>query len=600
MKKIFPIFAVVALVVFLAAGARAGGLALLWVPQNDAPWQDFVAGMASAPGPFKMTLSVSPLVVTKAQRQQLQSLVQAGRMELPLRIMGDPVLPLLFSPSSPSVKWKGKEGRPLWNDRMDEAAVRLYAAVDGYKKSYSSAPAGWIPAGGGVPPEFLPLASAYGIKWIAAGAVSGSANDVVVSSGMSLIPFAMVGDTASLSGIVASAAVSSAPVFAVIDETLLGDDDAQNLRDAFFSLASATSPAVSYMTVSQALSVSRSTTAAELPPPWCGDYSPWAASLRQMGAFLNLGAARKAYAVSRISNSGASDALKQAAQDLAELDTGDRFLLLASTDTETADETERDYKGMLENIYREIGHPVPPSLVLPLSEDKVVDEDESDQSRKTVAKAAAATITEGDHMLLLENPVKTPNLPDSLSSGIDKDSAAKFFNTEALVISWDEHAVSFRIKNSRVDASVREALQPKLLDDIYIALNNRPFSGSVNLLEYRQLRTSPEDSWELALAVTARRARLFKATPQGPVLMGSYEPQQSEGGDIIVSVPRSIMSGYPPRWGYLVLSMALAVDKGSETPFKPVSMQESPILDYMALDKMGGTFYFLRLPNKFR
>ena len=596
MKKILVLLVVALSLSFAAPAKAAGGLALLWVPQDDAPWQDLTAGLAAAAGAFKMTLSVSPLAVTKAERQKLQALVQSGRIDLPLRIMGDPVLPLLFAPSSPEVSWKGKEGQPLWSDRMDEAAARLYSAIDGYKKSYPVAPAGWTPAGGGVSPEFMPLASAYSLKWIATGALPGAGYTITLSSGIALVPFTMVSDTAALSALVSSAAVSATPVFVVLDETLLEDDEVQNLRAAFFALASDTAPAVNYLTVSQALAVAPSTAATSFPPPWCGDYSPWAATPRQLGALRNLGAARKAYA---IYSQPKSDAAKQAEKDLAELDTGDRFLLLASTDTATADDTESEYKGMLENVYRVIDHPVPPSLMLPLSEAKISDDQPAQDQKTSASQTASAIITEGDHMLLLENPVKTLVLPATLKTAASDADPAKFFNTEAVVISWDDKAVTFRVKNSRADAAARAELLPRFLSDIYIDLNHRPFSGSINLLEYRQLRASAEDAWELALAVTARRARLFKATPQGAVLLGSYETQQSDGGDLLVSVPRSALPGSPQRWGYLVLSMALQVDKGADTPFKPMPLQENPVIDFMALDKIGNTFYFLRLPSKF-
>ncbi|MDD2772903.1 MAG: hypothetical protein PHP45_04320 [Elusimicrobiales bacterium] len=586
---------------FLAASARAqqaGGLALLWVPAADCARTEIVDALQRSSNGFKLTVAVSPLAAPRAERQKLLALEAEGKAELALRIMGDPVLPVLFSPSSPLVLWRGKGDYPLWNDRMDEAASRLFFALEGYKKLFGKEPDGWVPAGGGVTPDFAPLLRAYGLKWTAAGRCGQTGGMVQLSSGTVFAPFEMVRDTADFSALLSSAAVSAAPVFGVIDETLAGPA-AEALRGELAGLMESAAPPVRYMTVSQAINLAPSTEAAScFPPPWSGDYSPWAGGARQAGALLNLGAARKTFAIYRSSSQVKPPAVRQVEESFAELDTGDRFLHLAGTDAVSAEDAELDFKNSLENIYRLMGKAMPTSLIRPFAEAKVYDEQpQPDQSR--TGKAANASITEGDGLLLLQNPEKTLQMPDTLSFQSKTADPSKFFNIEAVLVRWTPDTVEFRVKNSRSDELSRAEFERRFLADIYMDLNHRPRSGSTSLLEYRQLRASGEDAWELALTMTSEKARLFKATPQGPQLLGEYGVRVTKGGDITAEIPRAMMPGNPPLWGYLVLVLALQAAPGAGQVFKPLSSADaSPIIDYLALDKIGSTFYFLRLPRK--
>ena len=68
MKKILVLLVVALSLSFAAPAKAAGGLALLWVPQDDAPWQDLTAGLAAAAGAFKMKSGKTKAAGSRAVR----------------------------------------------------------------------------------------------------------------------------------------------------------------------------------------------------------------------------------------------------------------------------------------------------------------------------------------------------------------------------------------------------------------------------------------------------------------------------------------------------------------------------------------------------
>ncbi|MFA5160682.1 MAG: hypothetical protein WC421_00390 [Elusimicrobiales bacterium] len=611
MKRFLAAFLLILSARLCGADGGKGSVALLWLPAPDAPRQEVMDSMGGNSG-FGLTVAVPAASVPAAEREKMRALSASGRLELPLRMAGDPVLPLLFSPSSAYVNWQGKGGYSLWADRMDEAAYSLYLGLEGYKKIHKQPPEGWTPAGGGLTPDFVPLAATYGLKWLACGRGASQEFAVLESSGVKLVSFETARDTAALELLLASAAVSAAPVFAAIDETLVDTATASALRGALRNLA--LSPrGLKYMTVSAALAVAPSTTVAQstggaayFPPPWSGDYSPWAANPRQSGALLNLGAARKACSIYRSASQAKAPALKQASALMAELDTGARLLRLAGPDPDDADEAENQFKTMLENVYRVIERPMPPSLVRPLSDSESPSGEPEAETVSSPAGGGNAVITEGDGMLLVQNPEKRAVLPPGfpLAAGATGQAALTpaqngVFNPDAVLVRWTSDSVDFRIKTSRADDAARRELLPLLLADIYIDLNHRPGFGSVNLLEGRQFRASAEDAWEFAVVIASGKARLYQATPQGPSKIGEYDTALLPGGDMLAEIPRTALPGTPSRWGYLILTMPLDRESGAQP--KPLANPSGgPVADYMSLDRLGNTFYFLRLPAKFR
>ncbi|NLO91528.1 MAG: hypothetical protein GX410_06005 [Elusimicrobia bacterium] len=610
--------------------------ALLWIP---AAGSDITAELDALDkcAACRLTIALSPEQAVPALRTRLREEARKGRLELAVRAAGDPPLPLLFSPDSPEVRWRGKAQTALWGSRLDILASVVFQARNSHEEMYGAPPSGFVPAGGGAIPQMLELLSAYEISWLAAGPADSAPFTVTLSSGILLLPFHPADSMEALGNLLmqaggrisiqdqnppqlpeededtalaepsaiaeaaqaqSTAAVQSAAapgkniLFAVVDESLSAPESYRPLLAEFMS-AQESGQDVEWLTVSSAAAASFVSAAAlaNFPPPWTEDYSAWAGSLKQRAALHTLGELRRAINVAANSTSG-GHVKPKLVSGLEQLERGDKLLLFASTDTATASAIEEEFRQKVATLYRQAGLTVPPSLrdSLAIAEPEVGDE-------APQISTASAAIKAGDSYLLIENPQKQLRIPakyHTLPGGADPQ---QLFNLQSILVSWDEKTIKFTLRNRRPERQDRPLLRQFVIADLYMDINSRRNSGTGIFLPERRLSPNPDDAWEYAVSFSGQKAQVYKTSLAGIQAGRSYNTRQDKSGDISVEIPRSEFRGNPKLWGYTALIMA-ASDTSSDSSSPEQNADGDTVLDWMAADKMGSSLSSLHAADR--
>ncbi|MDD4003745.1 MAG: hypothetical protein PHW69_00905 [Elusimicrobiaceae bacterium] len=580
---------------FLAAACAAGllcgpcaaqqGVALLWIPEPGSDILPVLSETGANPD-FKFTVAIAPENVTEQVKPRLQQLETDGRAETALRIVGDPPLPLLFSPQSAEVVWPGKTDKKLWSTRLDELASCIFKERNLFEKKFVSEPLGWVPQAGGITPEMISLTKAYSMKWLAAGPNGAGGNTVYGDDDISVVSFSRIASTAAFAELLGGRETDF--VFAVIDETLPRGGDEPDPRQTLLSLIRESTATPNWQTVSQALA--GDIYKASLDPesssyqPWTGDYALWAGSARQQGALRSLDEARRNYGI--FINSGSNTRAAAALQrEFDEIQSSSNLLVLGSTVPETGNAAEETFKTRLKSIYRKMNRPIPPTLSQPLSASDAASADLS------AAAPQSASMKSGPGWLKIDNPAEQLKLPETLAKM--KNLSAEAFSVASLQAEWTDSTITFTVK-SESGADFKNLF----LADLYIDQNHRARSGLTELLDGRGgLRTSPEDAWEFAFSVYGGGARFYQATPDKALFLRSY-PVRQKNGSLSFEVPRTDLRGNPENWGYCLLVMAY--DSTANDLYYPLQFDDkTAVIDTVALDRLGSTLYFFRLPKKY-
>lgn len=129
---------------------NAALLALLFVPDPATlDWASFQAAVSSAPAPFTVALAAEE--VPPERRAWLKDAAAAGRLELALRLPGDPLLPVLVA-AAPEAAEEG-----------------LAASRALFRAAFGVEPAGFVAGAGLLDAASLSALSAQGFAWTAAG-----------------------------------------------------------------------------------------------------------------------------------------------------------------------------------------------------------------------------------------------------------------------------------------------------------------------------------------------------------------------------------------------------------------------------------------------
>lgn len=585
-KTIFFAFAILTAAAAFSREEPTAPKALLWIPEEGSGWEETLVALSSRPD-FHLTIAVSS--ATQAGLSMLKSLVSKGQVETAMRLSGDPVLPVLFYPNNPGVKWKNRNEAAQWSDRPDEMVSRLSTARDKHVRFFREQPAGWAPEAGGIIPDMLPAVKALGIKWTASGPVSYSSACAGVSASgeIQIVPFALADSSSSF-----DCQESTGPCFLALDETL---GKKSGTRDLLISLASGTaSSRAGWLTVSEAIAASSGspcsveTATAAVLSPWTGDYSPWAGSPEQYAALTNLNKTRQALDSYITSGQAGPRTVKILSEEFMDMESGSRFMRLAGTSPEDAGEAELEFQSGLSGIYRQIGKPIPASIFRPLAE-VAASETASVSSARPVMQSGPSWIT-------IQNPDKQLIIPRQAASLPQGADPSKIWKLNSISLNWDDNSLKIMIRPAQTDnAGNAPGGFSHILADIYMDMNHRQGSGISSFLSGRKARTSPEDAWEYAVVIHGWKASLFKASPRGPVLTGSFMPRlDPSSGEISVEIPREKIKGNPLLWGYVAAVMAL---KNHEEPeASPVSAaSEDAIIDAVSSERIRDSFYALRL-----
>lgn len=628
-----------------AANASDIQTALLWIPGPDSKLSEELQAIADCDD-CRLTIALAPEKQPAAVQQLLKAEMAKGKLELALRVPGDPPLPLLFSPDSPEVSWPGKSQSGLWGTRLDILASVMFQAQAKHKNVFNAAPSGFVPVGGGATPQMIEPLSAYEMRWLATGPSLKTPFEVLESSGVLLPPFHVVtssqslqellvsvqakasaskpdiaeekaepaamdaplpapsvlGSTATASAEAAVSTQTAAPakpqelrpvLFAVMDESISTEPKTERPLLAEIMSSDYEDAEPEWVTVSTATAFSTAPVSpSDFPRPWVNDYRLWAGALKQRAALHTLGELRRAINVSANFRTGGHVGPKIAA-GLSELERGDSLLLLASTDTATAVAAEDAFKQKVAALYRQAALPVPVSL-----RGSLTVQEPADTPEQTQVSTDTITVKAGNSYLMFNNPLKPLPIPaqyQNLSGGADPQ---QLFNIQAVIVEWTDASIKFRVRNRRLSRQERPLLGQVLLVDIYMDINHRRNSGTVNFLPGRKVGANPEDAWEYAVSIAGSKAQIYKTSLSGIQAGKTFNAYLDSSGDLVAEIPRAEIRGNPKLWGYSVLIMG-SLGEGADR-FTPAPLPAGDTLvDWLASDKLGGTFTFLRAPERY-
>lgn len=504
---------------------------LLWVPSES--FSDWAALSRAFQDydKLRLTIGLTPEMAGEPQAGLLKPWLENGRLEIALRIDGDPLLPI--------IALEGEAPRP------QDVVNRLALSRESFRRSFSSAPpAGFVPGGGFFSPELLPTCKAMGLSWVATG------GEALLSSGDGPVPvyFRPPGDGSPLipeNALLAREGEETA--FVVIDEASGRAAPGSLLTQLAF--LSKEQPRQKWLTVGQALAAAqplRPNATPERPGDAAADAAQhadhvlkssasWARDLyfgtpAQDQAWAAYHAA--AAALKRYQNSGLADlkALEEATHSLYAAQASSLYRRLS--DPLQAAAAGQTLRATLRDVYRRIKAPSPSSLM---------------GAEETGDLAVSRTETS----LVFEN---------SKSTGPGR--------LERLAISWTPQELTFLYRLAPGLAGL-DAVRL----DTYIDLNGRPGAGSTALLEGRSAYAQNRDAWEFALEVFAADAKLWRSSPSGPPEeVGRFIARLDEArSEVSVSVPRAKLPGNPLRWGYIAFPLA----PGESAPLNVLGPKEA-------------------------
>ncbi|MBI2361923.1 MAG: hypothetical protein HYV15_00850, partial [Elusimicrobia bacterium] len=173
MSRFLPLAA--ALLLASRAGASAPPRPLLFVPDQAA--LDWAALRSAAAGTrARFSLALAPAATPEGERPWLRDAVQGGRLELCLRLSGDPFLPVMASA------------------RPGALAERLALEKALFRAAFGADPACFVAAGAAPGKEGLEALAANGFAWTAAGAGAFS-RAWTAAEALKAVPFAAPAST---------------------------------------------------------------------------------------------------------------------------------------------------------------------------------------------------------------------------------------------------------------------------------------------------------------------------------------------------------------------------------------------------------------------
>lgn len=540
--------------------------ALLWVPdQREIDWDAFLALMLRYPD-ARLTVALIPAQIPEEAWPWLQEMDESGRLEVALRIGGDPILPLIY---------KHRD-----RDVIDRVAL---GRVD-YRKIFDRYPAGLVPGDGALIPELATPLERQGLKWAAVG--EGMFRSPWYSPGdMVLIPFHVPESTHPSS--LASIRDSRAVVLSEPDWIIEPGSGLDVLERLFRS----ESPK-DWTTVSAALKeMSPYAVGPGVWPPWSGAIEIWTSEDELQERAWDL-YGRTVRALLRYQNSGSAKlfTLNKASRRLYRAQDSE-FYRAGNLRSRAMD---REFRKRLRRVYKIIGKRPPRLLSIPVASARRahLEEPEDDDEPLEPAqggpdgddgiKGRIDSGTEGA-MLWFKNPEKSiSGVPEPLPELPPGVTAQHLWSLGSLRADWDDQAVTFTFKLQALHENAEAAHGfGSVLLDLYMDLNHLDGRGSTVLLPGRRGFVPSPDAWEYALVVSGWAGGLYRSQPgQQPGLVAKLQPKAfTKTGEIQVSVPRSKLRGNPAGWGYLLLGLGTDAERALKIPPTPLPGKDGgPVL----------------------
>lgn len=552
------------LVLLLACPSRAlfgredAKITVLWVPSASfSRWTEVDEALQRDPD-VRFTLAVAPEDVPPEAAKKLAAWSASGRLELALRLKGDPILPLITDhPDAP---------------RPQDALNRLALEREPFKERFGAPAAAFVPGAGAVSPPLFEAFNAMALSWVGVGDYAGSSGTWTAAGPTVLVPL----KAARTFGRDLGPEDISLPDYPRADAFVIDEADGLAPDGAWLRLLAvlaAKRPKQGWQTVGQAAAARKAQGAGDAYgvkdwPTWAGGTAPWTSGAAQ-GAWKLYGAAARA--LEHYQNSGVAkvQTLEDAAAELYQAQSSRYFRLLAEGASAEAAQAEREFRGHLLAVYRKTKQTAPESFYLSLlDKPKAGAEGDDEDTGSTDVR-----FTQGDSWLAFENPAGSlSRAPADAGPLGDGTPAAQLWKIKGLRVEWDGASTTFVYKMAALDNSngAPAELGPLLLDT-YIDINHIVGAGSIDLLPGRPGAVVARDAWEYALTVSGWGAALYRYNALGtPQLSGrlavAADPRARE---VRVSVPSSMIKGNPVRWGYVVAAFAVDPATTAKPPPKP-------------------------------
>jgi len=532
---------------------------LLWVPDAVSLDWDRLRALLERRSGARFTLALSPEEIPDAQKDWLASIEREGRLEIAVRIVGDPILPF------------------AGEDRPGLAAEKLAVSRILHKKIFGKLPAGFAPGGGAITPGNAAPLARLGLRWVAVG--EGEVlNPWVGDEQLVLIPFHAVTSTEAA----ALPPVTESPAL-VLDESAgtLSPGSGLPIIERLFEVGGDDA----YTPVSEALSEIRPyVVGPESWPSWAESIRFWNVAPSQSAAWTLL--RETAREIAEYQNSGTAS--------IARLNKAEAQMDVARAAKNFVPGNLRDpgiekaFRDSLRAAYRAIGKSPPARLSHPVAAPETAPSPDAGDNAEEVE------IETDSNQLIFHNPegsvAALPAAVPELSPGA---TAQHYWTPRSFAVAWNDGTVDFTIAMDRLAQSRAAPFGfEHLLIDVYVDLNHLSGRGSTELLPQRNGFIDPDNAWEYALVISGWESGIYRSLSGHPASrVQELEPRVDlAAGTIRVSVPRRLLRGNPAAWGYLVATMSGSPSALSAQPPHPADGETgSPLLGMIgSLDEQRG------------
>ncbi|MFH2202125.1 MAG: glucodextranase DOMON-like domain-containing protein [Elusimicrobiota bacterium] len=527
---------------------------LLWVPEmGTVDWNAFQSLIERHPD-VRLTVALSPAEIPEEVRPWLSAWAREGRLEVALRITGDPILPLI-------TKY-----------RQRDAVDRIALARIQYRDVFERFPGGFVPGDGALIPAFARPLEMQHFKWAAVGdAVFRTPWYTGGKEPMVAIPFHVPESTAPVA--LANLQDIRAVVLSELNGTLTPGGGVEALTALFEETRNDL-----WTSAQEAIElINPYAVGPEEWPTWSGDLLLWTEDPIQERAWhlyeITVGA------LSRYQNSGAAslDTLDRANTHIYRAQDSRYFRV----DSLHNRQMERRFRGHLQRVYRTLGQKAPQALATPIAVrhtpasggENAEQPDEAAQNGAKIKGDAAVRSRLADGLLTFENPAaSTATLPTQLPELPPGTTPHHLWTPQSLTVSWDEESVTFSVVPRDILKSAAPNGFAAPMFELYMDLNNLAGRGSTALLPGRRGFVPSSDAWEYAVIANGWEASLYRAVPsQPPALVEKLGcTLDAKAGAIRVSVPRQRLRGSPSGWGYVLLTLAVDEAGARQTPPQPL------------------------------
>lgn len=540
---------------------------LLWNPEMESiDWMALQKLLRAHPD-AGLTIALSPEMIPEEVRPWLAAWVKEGRLEIALRIAGDPILPLIQ-------KQRGRD-----------VIERIALARMEYKQIFDRFPDGFVAGDGALTPALAQTLERQKFKWSAVGDSAFRTPWYTESEKpMVIFPFHVPESTAP-----AYLANLKEIYTVVLDESygrVSGGYGIEILTGLFQE-----TPNDRWTSASAALEhINPYAVGPAHWPLWSGPLDAWTAHPLQDKAWrlysLAVGA-MKSY-----QNSGAASlsVLNRANTHIYRAQNS-QYYTVKNLKTRAM---EHAFRSHLSRVFKTINRQPPRVLSSPIKSPIPIDsaeltdieaplaEPEEKEENATQEGGAVREVLEANS-LSFENPEDSlAALPTRMPELPEGSTAQHLWTPHALNVTWDEASVTLTMSVQRLYADEKAPNgYAALMLELYVDLNNLSGRGATALLPQRKGFVHSADAWEYAIIATGWDVGLYRAVPgQPPALVQKLNSTTDmEKGAVTVTVPRNRLRGNPARWGYILLTLATDSLSAQSIPPRPLEGENgSPLL----------------------